>query len=467
MKFYHRLEWQLAFAIIIALGLTITFTGLLNQTTVGIFLTPLEANSGVNKPDYKQYLGSLSEPQNTKQQIAGLITDFEQQSGGDDNVIIVTNQRFEIQGFSNSEFVFTELVRAEPDGQGYSVVLSSLYNKQEIIQIYNRVPAFHWGTEYLIFIVPDPTFKSEPSTFNIITKNLGKHVRELGIYYALVGMFIILLVRFRLAPLRMLESFSQKLSSEKLPAPMPASGFKDEVNSLVSAFNKARDRLEQEKDRRNELLAEISHELRTPLHNMRGRLELASEGIIEGDDKTVKYALDQTQQLVNLVNDLDLLSALDSADLHLEKQAIDLQGFLQEKLQAGRVSSPYEWSLSCPEVICEIDPIRMTEVFDNLVQNSVYAKAEGLRLDIECSVSEKRVLIVFTDNGPGVPEAALPMLFDRLYRVDASRTQATGGSGLGLSIVDKIIRAHGGEIDAFLPEGGGLGFRMELPRFDA
>ncbi len=465
MKFYQRLEWQLAITIVVMLGITITFTGVLQQGSVNIFISPVEPGQGAGQPQFSRFFADLPAPKTTdiKAQAQQLVQAFDQLPGAEEQVIVVTDRSFKILDFNHADYLFIELVRREPDDSSYSVVLSSNYNNQDLFQIYRGVPGVDWGEDYLIYVVPDPTNKEQPEPMALFTSSLNSHFHELGIYYLLVAIFVIALVRFRLSPLRRLESFSKKLSSETLPPPMPASNFQDEIGNLISAFNQARDRLETEKNRRAELLADMAHELRTPLHNVKGRLELAAEGIIDSDQKTIAYAHNQIQKLVQLVNDIDLIGAIDDAGFRLDKSTINLTQFINDKLQANSLGQPFQWTLQGAELNCQIDPMRMTQVLDNLVQNALTAKPEGLQLTIECSAIDSRVQIIFKDNGPGVPAEALPKLFDRLYRVDASRNQNTGGSGLGLSIVRKIIQLHGGTISAFLPEEGGLGYKISLP----
>lgn len=467
LRFYQRLEWQLAAVIVVLVGITITYTGLLQQTSVNILLKRAPKQHSVLATPYNAFLSATLLVRTDKQQVGiqpeTLTRQFQQQFPHSQDIFIVTDPLLNVLSAHHPNFVFIELVRQEPDKSGYSVVLSSVYDKRELFQIFQAVPAYPLGAHGMVLIVPDPTDTSRPDSMTLLSNNLNKHFKGLGIYYLAIALIIVFFVRLRLAPLRRLEHFSRQLSSENLPPPLAPAIINDELNRLINTFNDALTRLADEKARRTSLLADMAHELRTPLHNLKGRLELEAEGITVANEKSKRYTLQQINQLVQLVNDIDLMTSLDQQGLTLQKVNTNLKVFIQETLEVICHPNKFRWQINATDIMAEIDCVRMVQVFDNLLQNALRAMPDNLHIQIDISSSEDMAKISFRDNGPGVPKAALPMLFKRLFRVDKSRHQDTGGSGLGLSIVSKIIALHEGSIESFLPAEGGLGFTILLP----
>ncbi|MBP2676822.1 MAG: histidine kinase [Deltaproteobacteria bacterium] len=174
-------------------------------------------------------------------------------------------------------------------------------------------------------------------------------------------------------------------------------------------------------------------------------------------------------KLGRLVEDLYELSLSDLGALTYRRTETDLCGLLRQAME------PYRHEFAGRGVLLEAavppdrpfplfaDPDRMNQLFSNLLENSLKYTESGGRLKVRIEREERTAVVHFEDSGPGVPASELPRLFDRLYRVEGSRSRATGGAGLGLAICRNIVEAHNGTIAAFPSSMGGLWVKVELP----
>jgi two-component system, OmpR family, sensor histidine kinase BaeS len=233
----------------------------------------------------------------------------------------------------------------------------------------------------------------------------------------------------------------------------------DEIASLALRFNQMASQLETNQTERKQLIADIAHELRTPITVMQFRLDALEDGVYELSFEEIKTLSQQNQFLARLVEDLRILTLADSQQLQLERQNVALDELVrsvadQFKPRLGNKDLHLELSP------CQIhaDPDRIRQVLSNLLENAQkYAKQ-----NIVVRLDERHLSI--SDDGAGIPQADLARVFDRFYRVDESRTRATGGSGLGLAIVKAIVTAHGASIHASNQPSGGAVMVIELPR---
>lgn len=224
---------------------------------------------------------------------------------------------------------------------------------------------------------------------------------------------------------------------------------------------------------RREFLGNVSHELKTPLFTVQGYLLTLSDGAFKDKKITQKYlerANKGVERLISIVKDLDLISKLESADLHLNKQPFDIieviQGvfdLLEMKAKKRNVSlflnKHYEYPIM---VIGDVE--RIEQVLTNLIVNSIkYGKIGGTTLVSVEYFKKDKILIKIIDDGEGIKNEHLPRLFERFYRVDQSRSREQGGSGLGLSIVKHIIEAHNEQIfvKSELKKGSEFSFTLE------
>ncbi|MFT2091719.1 ATP-binding protein [Paraglaciecola sp. 2405UD69-4] len=289
-----------------------------------------------------------------------------------------------------------------------------------------------------------------------------------------VGLIIIaLLVTLPLAhhfvvPIKKLTLSMSKLTSGQYDQRINLKR-KDEFAQLTRDFNDLAATLEQNEQARKRWLADISHELRTPVAVLKGEMESMVDGVRPLSMERIQSSLEEVNQLEQLLNDLHELTRSDLGTLHYRKDWVKLIPILEE------VANQFETMLSEKGIRVElithnsdidvyVDVTRLKQLFSNLLSNVGKYAVDGNLLKIAVdNVASKEVHIIFEDNGQGVSEQDLPLLFEHLFRAENSRNRETGGSGLGLSICKKIVEAHHGKISAFSSKLGGLGIQVILP----
>ncbi len=281
---------------------------------------------------------------------------------------------------------------------------------------------------------------------------------------------ISLLVARRLVrPINTLTKGIHRLSSGDYAVRVPISS-SDELGRLAGDFNALALALEHNEASRQQWVADISHELRTPLAILRGEIEALQDGIRPADAKALDSLHSEILRLGRLVDDLYQLSLFDVGALTYHKDSIEPTVILRQVMELYRdefrrkgVSlSAFLPSTSDPGIVYG-DAERLQQLFSNLCENSLkYTLPKG-KLEILGKYDRGQLQITFRDSAPGVPLAEQEKLFDRLYRVEASRNRSTGGMGLGLTICQNIIKAHEGTISACSSPLGGLQINIAIP----
>ncbi len=245
---------------------------------------------------------------------------------------------------------------------------------------------------------------------------------------------------------------------------------RDELGQLAADFNRLAEALEAHDQQQRQWLADISHELRTPLGVMKGELEAMEDGVLPLDQARVRSLSEEVNQLARLMDDLHQLAVTQVSHLRYKFEPVDLADMLRQigdriapQLQQARLG----WQLSVPSEPrwIQADRLRLEQLLMNLAQNSIrYTNAGG---EVHVSLDDAGGLtLCWEDSAPGVDEADLAHVFDRFYRVEKSRQRALGGSGLGLSIVANIARAHGARLTADASPLGGLRIRCHFASVD-
>lgn len=235
---------------------------------------------------------------------------------------------------------------------------------------------------------------------------------------------------------------------------------RDELSSLAHDFNVLAATLEASREARNRWVSDIAHELRTPLAVLRGEIEAMQDGIRSLDADNLHSLAQEVGQLERLVADLRLLSQSDAGALEVQLAPLDLADSLASRLDeaAGWLDDSdirLTREIAGPAWV-RGDVQRLRQLWNNLIDNTcAYTHAPG-RLRVRLIRCDGEVRVTWEDSAPGVPEAELPRLTERLYRVEGSRSRASGGSGLGLSIATALARAHGAEMTASPSPLGGL-----------
>jgi signal transduction histidine kinase len=286
-----------------------------------------------------------------------------------------------------------------------------------------------------------------------------------GLLTLVVG---ILLMNRVVNPLAEVIAASKAVADGNLAVRVPVRGRTDDLHALSDHFNHMTEALERNDRERRDLFADIAHELRTPLTILRGRLEGILDGVYPASRETIAPALAETYLLERLVDDLRLLTLAESKQLHIELRSVRVQEVLERVLdlfeaqaaeQNIRISFQAEPGL--PPVLA--DPHRLEQVVGNLLDNALRYSSEGSQVEISMKRVEKMIEITVADTGLGVAEAELPLIFNRFWRSDKSRTRLTGGAGLGLAIVRQLVEAQGGTISAANRLERGLQISLRLP----
>lgn len=284
---------------------------------------------------------------------------------------------------------------------------------------------------------------------------------------AIAALIALPLARHLVKPIRQLARGTHELTQGNYAVTLPAQRG-DEFGELARNFNELALTLSANDSSRKRWLADISHELRTPLSILRGELEAILDGVRPADSAHLQSLHQEVQHLTRLVDDLHALTTADIGGLQYRKSACDIAELWRDQCAAHRQSFAaagltLEARIPDHEIELYGDEDRLRQLLDNLLDNSRKYTAAGGRVEIDVKSLPNGVELLVQDSAPGVPTAALPKLFDHLFRVEDSRNRATGGSGLGLAICQRIVAAHEGEISAAPSTLGGLLIRVVLP----
>jgi two-component system sensor histidine kinase BaeS len=300
----------------------------------------------------------------------------------------------------------------------------------------------------------------------------ARHARAL-VLIALGMMGLSALVAFALThrlvrPVQGFQETARRLAGGDLGARVATTG-DDELGRLGRDLNSLAETLERNEQARRRWVADVSHELRTPLTLLRAELEALQDGVRPLDRVAVDALHGDALRLGRLVDDLYDLSMTDLGAQSYHKAEIDPAQVLTDDIDAYRprftaagLGLTLDDRLDRPVLLLG-DAQRLSQLFRNLLRNSLRYTDSGGGLAVTLERSGAGLAIDFQDSPPGVPPDALPRLFERLYRVEGSRSRDTGGAGLGLAIARNICEAHGGRIEARRAPQGGLWIHIELP----
>ncbi|MEO8763045.1 MAG: HAMP domain-containing sensor histidine kinase [Ginsengibacter sp.] len=251
----------------------------------------------------------------------------------------------------------------------------------------------------------------------------------------------------------------------------------EEVNEDVEQWAVQRkeeiDILRKNEDFRKEFLLNLSHELKTPIFAIQGYIDTLLNGALDKPEVNMKFlgnASKNIDRLVNLVDDLDEITKLESGEQLLYKQNFTVQDIIKEVFESLSIKAD-EKKIKCfIKKGCELpltvfaDKEKIRQVLINLIDNAIkYGKQNGTIEGSAYKIDGKRVLVEISDDGHGIADEHLPRIFERFYRTDLARTRKVGGSGLGLSIAKHIVEAHGETIHARSKTDVGTTFGFTLP----
>jgi signal transduction histidine kinase len=277
----------------------------------------------------------------------------------------------------------------------------------------------------------------------------------------------VVLARGLTRPLKELTAATRKVAAGDLSAHVSVrSG--DELGELATSFNQMNAELARGRDLRRQMTADIAHDLRTPLSIILGHAEALSEGVLPATPEALHIVHDEARRLNRLVEDLRTLSLAEAGELSMIPRPVAATVLLEravtahtQRAQERGVTLTTQVEPNLPDV--SVDPDRMAQVIDNLLNNALQYTPENGRILLSASGSAGGVQLRVQDSGPGLTAAELAHVFDRFYRGDGSRQRQEGNSGLGLAIARSIVVAHNGRIWAESQPGAGATFVIELP----
>jgi two-component system, OmpR family, sensor histidine kinase BaeS len=265
------------------------------------------------------------------------------------------------------------------------------------------------------------------------------------------------LARRVLRPLARLTGATRLLAGGDLAARVPEPSDR-ELRELATAFNQMAATLQRIEELRTALVEDMAHELRTPLTSLRGYTEALADGVVEPSAEMLRTVHEEIERLTRLVEALDLLARNEAHVGQRARAEVDLADLVRRgltlvapELAARSIAVRFDGGDSLPPIMA--DPDGIGQVVGNLVQNAARYTTDGGDIGVRLESAGRTIRCTIANSGPAIPSAELPLIWERLHRVDRSRARATGGAGIGLAIVRQIIEAHGGEVGARSAEG--------------
>ena len=313
---------------------------------------------------------------------------------------------------------------------------------------------------------------------------VNKTLAELSFLFFLISLAVLLLIallartfiRLSLKPLDEVEGTAAAIAAGDLSARLPDAGTKTEVGKLAASLNRMLSRIEESfavrvesESKLRRFVADASHELRTPLTAIRGFAELHRQGAVTGEEKTkelIGRIEKESIRMGSLVEDLLLLARMDQSP-ELIHAPINLDDLIREVVASASAAGPdHTITVNLPAGDNYIlgDSTRIHQALANLLANARTHTPNGTPVTVTVEHLENEVAITVADQGPGLSDEDQAKIFERFYRADTSRARTKGeGSGLGLSIVDAVMKAHGGSVTVNSVLGAGCQFTLHFP----
>ena len=267
-------------------------------------------------------------------------------------------------------------------------------------------------------------------------------------------------------PVRRLTDASRQLAGGKLDVRVPTAG-RGELARLSETFNAMAEAVQRSEERQRRLVADVAHEMRTPLSNLRGYLEGLSDGVVEPSRELFASLHEETMLQRRILDDLQVLALAEVGDLRYAKAPIDLADLVEVGATVHRAvaaEAGIALTVDVPTPVwVEADPDRLRQVLGNLLTNAVRYTDTGGHVLVRVRSRDDEAVLTVRDTGVGMTQADLVRVFDRFWRADPARQRATGGTGLGLTIAQRIVRDHDGRIDVTSQPGAGTTFTVHLP----
>lgn len=280
--------------------------------------------------------------------------------------------------------------------------------------------------------------------------------------------FVLIGVRYLIHPISKLTKATKELSEGNFSIELEIDR-EDEIGHLAKSFTNMAKQLKKLDDMKNEFISNVTHDLQSPLANIKGYVNLLEKETLSAEEKGnyIKIITSETNRLSNLSKQLLLLSSLEQEDGFVQKKKFNLSDQIKE------VIYNHQWliqeqgimiSYSLKDVSLIGDQSLLYNVWENLLTNAIKYNVENGEIKVNVKEDQQYVHVSFSDTGIGLAEESKEKIFERFFREDKSRTRSIEGSGLGLSIVQFIVRLHSGHIEVESKKGEGSSFIIKLPK---
>ena len=307
------------------------------------------------------------------------------------------------------------------------------------------------------------------------TSSIKQLVNELNMHFWIAGgisVIVLLIVYTALSkvitrPLIRMKEATEKLSKGDFDVSLPYIG-KDELGELSGSIQKLANDLERLKNERNEFLASIAHELSTPLTYLIGYTKVAMRKEIseEAREQYLSIIAEESERMKELVKNLLDLAKMDENTFTVSKEYFGAQTFFENIVKL--VEPSFEMKNIKLILLCEnnfqvhADSLRLEQIVLNLLDNALKYSKENTEVTLAVRKKEKKTIISVIDFGIGIPTDEVEFVFEKLYRVEKSRSRSFGGSGIGLAVVKELVEAHGGSIEVKSIYGNGSTFTVTI-----
>jgi two-component system, OmpR family, sensor histidine kinase BaeS len=287
-----------------------------------------------------------------------------------------------------------------------------------------------------------------------------------GVISAVIALLVALYLAFTLSrPLRQIRAGAEAMGEGDLDARVRETG-DAEMRSVARALNLLATTLQHEEELRKASVADLAHELRTPLMGLLGRIEAAQDGVLEDEAANLAAMHDEALRLGRLLDDLSALADAERPGMLLALKQVDLAAVVAgqvDMLADSYADKGIALTSDLRPTVVAGDPKRLEQIVVNLLSNALRYTDPGGGVTVAVRPSGGNGVLEVTDTGIGISAHDLPLVFSRFWRGEKSRSRATGGAGIGLSIVQELVRAHGGRVEVQSVVGEGSVFRVSIP----
>lgn len=301
-------------------------------------------------------------------------------------------------------------------------------------------------------------------------EHLQHSLDRLHLVAAITSVAVALIVAFFLAntlsgPLRRIRATAERIEQGELGARVELGG-DPELRAVGHALNRLAETLDHEEQLRKQSVADLSHELRTPVHGLLSRIEAAQDGVLDDEQTNLAAMHTEAVRLTRLLEDLSRLTEAERPGLLVEKRSVDLADVAQASAAtfAPRFAgASVTFSSSISSAVVSGDADRLGQITDNLLSNALRYTESGGEVQLRVRRDDGIAVLEVADTGIGIAPEDLQNIYMRFWRGEKSRSRASGGTGVGLTIVHELVRAHDGRIDVDSRPGAGTTFRVSLP----